>query len=353
MFPVQAVLASILLFGIAAGDTVPTGGPPLPPSGPITITTGGTYIGHWVSAGSTPAVRIRTTEPVTIKNSFVTNVGDGTLIESEIGLASNVTIEGVHAKGGSGRFFVGEGIKSLVVRNSEILRTGGIYVLKTQPGGVISVTRNKQRDVQGAAGLRQFLQLNEVTTATIDVSWNEIVNTFGRSRVEDNISIYKSAFAKVHDNYIQGAYPSGADERFAGSGIMIEGGSHNNEIYSNQIVDTTNAGIGIFAGYNNRVHSNRLVFDGRLWTGEKLAGANVGIFVWNATRDPSWANNQAYGNYVGWVNAKGSRNDWWLPHCSGSCGNVQFSGAISRASEFTEYVGWLRKLSARRITIGA
>ncbi len=341
-----------MLFGIAAGDRVPTGAPLLPPSGPITITAGGTYTGHWVSAGSTPAVRISTTEPVTIKNSFVTNVGDGMLIESEIGLASNVTIEGVHARGGSGRFFAGEGIKSLAIRNSEIFKTGGIYVLKTQPDGVISITRNKQRDVQGSTGHRQFLQLNQVTTATIDISWNEIVNAFGRSRVEDNISLYRSAFAKVHDNYIQGAYPSGAEEGYSGSGIMIDGGSHDNEIYSNQIVDTTNAGIGIYGGYNNSVHGNRLVFDGRLWTGERLAGANVGIYVWNATRDPSWRDNQAFGNHVGWVNAKGARNDWWLPHCSGKCTNVALSGAVGRVSELAEYVRWARKLLVRKVTIG-
>lgn len=332
---------------------MPAAAPQLPPSGPITITAGGVYTGHWVSTGSTPVVRIRTTEPVTIKDSVVTNTSDATLIHSDLGLATNVTIEGVTANGGSGRFFVGEGVKSLVIQNSEIFKTGGIYVLKSQPAGFISITRNKQRDVQGSAGLRQFLQLNQVTTATIDVSWNEVVNAFGRSRVEDNISLYRSSFAKVHDNYIQGAYPNSEEEGYSGSGIMIDAGSHDNEIYSNQIVDTTNAGIGVYAGYNNSVYGNRLVFDGRLWTGERLAGANVGIYVWNATRDPGWGNNQAFGNHVGWVNAKGARNDWWLPHCSGKCTNVALSGAVGRVSELAEYVRWARKLLVRKVTIGA
>ncbi|MBA2708433.1 MAG: right-handed parallel beta-helix repeat-containing protein [Gemmatimonadaceae bacterium] len=352
MLPVQAIVASVLLFGIPASETVPSE-TPLRPSGPITITVGGTYTGHWVSTGSTPAVSIRTMEPVTIKDSFVTNLNDGTLIHSDVGLASNVTLEGVTAKGGSGRFFAGEGIKSLVIRRSTILKTGGIYVLKTQPGGVISITRNRQRDVQGTAGLRQFVQLNQVTTAAVDISWNEIINVFGRSRVEDNINLFRSAFAKVHDNYIHGAYPSTAAEGYAGSGIMVDAGSHDNEIYSNQIVDTTNAGIGIAGGYNNTVRDNRLIFDGRLWTGEKLAGANVGVFVWNAGRDPNWANNQAFGNHVGWVNARGARNDWWLPHCSGRCSNVRQSGTVGRVSEFAEYLGWLRKRVANRATIGA
>ena len=351
MFLVHTILASALVFGVAAGDTVPKA-PSLPPSGPITITNGGTYVGHWVSAGTVPAIRVRTTEPVTIKNSFVTNTEDGTLIHSEVGLATNVTIEGVTAKGGSGRFFVGEGIQSLVIKNSEIFKTGGIYVLKSQSGGTITVTRNKQRDVQGSSGLSQFLQLDQVTSATIEISWNEIVNAFGRSRVEDNISLYRTAHAKVHDNYIQGAYPNSLDGGYSGSGIMVEGDSHDNEIYSNQIIDTTNAGIGILAGYNNSVHHNRLVFDGRLWTGEKLAAANVGVFVWNATGEPSWANNRAHGNHVGWVNATGARNDWWLPDCSGSCGNNRLSGSVSRASEEAEYFSWLRKLRSRKVMLG-
>ena len=348
----QTVVASVVVLGVLTTVTAPREPPNIPPSGPIVITAGGTYTGHWTSTGSTPPVRVRTTEPVTIRNSIVVNRENATLIQAEA-RGSNVTIEDVFANGGAGRFFSGEDVKVLVVRRSDIIRTGGIYVLKTQPGGTISVTRNRQRDVQGSSGLRQFLQLDQVTTATIDVSWNEIVNVYGRSRVEDNISLYRTAFARVHDNFIQGGYPNNTLDGYSGSGIMIDSlGSHDNEIYSNQIVDTTNAGIGIAGGYNNKVYDNRLIFDGRLATGERLAAANVGVFVWDASRDPSWSNNQAYRNYVGWVNARGNRNDWWLPHCSGNCGNVRHAGAIRNLNEFAEWVRWLRKLQASKIKVG-
>ena len=348
----HTLVASVALLGAVAIDTIPREPPNGPASGPIVITAGGTYSGHWASTGSTPPVRIQTTEPVTIRNAVVVNRENATLIQAGV-RGSNVTIERVYAYGGAGRFFSGEDVKTLVVTNSDIIRTGGIYVLKTQAGGTISVTRNRQRDVQGSLGLRQFLQLDQVTTATIDVSWNEIVNSYGRSRVEDNISLHRTAFAKVHDNYIQGGYPSKASDGYAGSGIMVDSrGSHDNEIYSNQIVETTNAGIGIAGGYNNKVYDNRLVSDGRLTTGERLAAANVGVFVWNSLNDSSWSNNQAYRNYVAWVNGKGGRNDWWLPHCTANCGNIRHSGTVRYVTEFAEWVRWLRKLEASKIKVG-
>ena len=60
-------------------------------------------------------------------------------------------------------------------------------------------------------------------------------------------------------------------------------------MYANQVVDTTNAGIGIAGGWNNKVHDNRIVSDGKLDDGTPLAAANVGLFVWNMYGDPGWA----------------------------------------------------------------
>src|SRR5687768_7974504 len=126
-------IASIALLGLVAREAFSREQQQVPPSGPITISKGGTYTGHWVSAGSTPPVRIVTTEPVTIKNAIVTNRGDAPLIDADV-RGSNVTLDRVIANGGVGRFFAGEEVAALAIRRSEINKTGGIYILKAQPG---------------------------------------------------------------------------------------------------------------------------------------------------------------------------------------------------------------------------
>jgi hypothetical protein len=292
---------------------------------------------------------------VTIKDSVVENLGSGELIHADAG--AQVTVERVTGNGGEGRFFVGDNVKAATIRNNTLSNTGGIYFLGAQAGATILVTKNKQRNLQTPPGLvhSSFCQFDKVTTATIDVSWNEVINTFGQSETSgDMISAYKSAYAKIHDNYIQGAYASTAGGSHPGSGIMIdEVGSHDNEVYSNQIVDTTNAGIGISAGSNNKVHDNRLVFDGKLDDGTTLAAANVGVYVWNYYNDGVWANNEGWGNTVGGVNATGQRNDWWTPDCAGRCSNTPLAGALDHAKEVAEYQLWLNKLGANGISIGA
>lgn len=315
------------------------------------IVSGGTYSGVWMSGADGPAVRIRTSEPVTITNSII--AGSGELIRADPG--ASVTLTGVTGIGGSGRFLAATGVKLLTVKNCTINRTTGIYVEGAAASASITITRNRVRNIQAASYKTAFAQLSLITTAAIDISWNEVVNVFGQSGVEDNINLYKTAYAEVHDNYIQGAYPTTAERGFSGSGIMVdEVGSHHNHIYSNQVVDTTNAGIGISGGWNNTVHDNRVVFDGRLDDGTPLPASNVGIAVWNDVyNDPGWANNSAYGNIVGWLRPSRARADWWLPGCSGKCTNVPFTGALSRARELAEYRIWLRKLAANRIAIGA
>jgi hypothetical protein len=266
-----------------------------------------------------------------------------------------VTLDHVTGNGGTGRFFRSDYFKSVTIRNCTLNKTAGIYLNAPQSGASIVVTRNRQSNVQPLSIKTQFVQLDHVTTATIDISWNEVVNAFGQSGVEDNISLYATAYAKVHDNYIQGAYPSSATGGFSGSGIMSgEQRGHDNEIYNNQIVDTI-TGIGIAGGSNNSVHDNRLVFDGRLPDGTVLTAANVGIFVWNMDNDPSWSNNQAYGNTIAWMYWNGSslvRNDTWLPHCTGNCSNTSLI-TVSITDETAELARWHNKLAAAGITVGA
>jgi hypothetical protein len=280
-----------------------------------------------------------------------TIAGDGNLIEVQPG--SRLTLRDVTAQGGTGRFVAASMVATLAVYNSTVIRTSGIYVHGTTPGASITVARNRARSLQSPGFKSSFLQLDKVSTARIDVAWNEVINVFGKSSTEDIISLHRTSFARVHDNYIQGAYPTRADAPFSGSGIMIEGSeSQHNAVYENHVVETTNAGIGIAGGRDNEVYENRIVFDGRLWDGTRLVGANVGLYVWNSVSDAAWANNDAWGNQVGWRNSAGSRNDWWLPDCSGTCSNQRLRGKLTRERELAEYRLWRTKASTRGIRIG-
>lgn len=346
------LLTPVLAFPSAAGaQAVPAGS-----SGPITITVGGTYTGTWTSTSSVPTIRIETSEPVTITNSTVTNFAGGTLIEVPAGMQADVTIAHVVGRGGNGRFVVAEGFKSVTVRNCTLDRTGGIYLTSPEESANVVVSRNRARNIQKGSGLRQFLQFNRVTTATVDVSWNEVVNVYGQSEVEDNISVYKSSHVVVHDNYIRGAYPRHHSQPFSGSGIVLadDGGSFN-RAFRNQIVDTTNVGIGIVGGHDNEARNNRVVSDGRLDDGTLLAAANVGVVVWNAYGDPTWANNRATGNAIAWVHAGRFRNDMWFPHAplGDYALNTNLRARVSRSTEVNEYRLWVAKLAAQRVQVGA
>lgn len=333
---------------------------PAPCGPPIRITKGGSYSGCWVSTSSVPAVRIATREPVEIVDSTVVNLGGGDLIVTHPKAPAEVTLDRVTGRGGTGLFFQSSGFKSITIRNCTIDKTGGIYLSLPTADASIVVTRTKQRNVQydPRGYVRHFLQFHDVTSAAaVDVSWNEVVNVFGRSSVDDVISIYDSAHVSVHDNYIQGAYPTTSGSAYSGSGIMIEEHSYDNEIFDNQVIDTTNAGIGIAGGRDNSVYRNKVLSDGTLDDGTPLAASNVGIYVWNSNSTPEWANNHAIGNTVGWLRFDGTRNNLWFPNAPGSDYALNTALAdnrlITRALEQAEWLAWLAKLAASGVRVGA
>ena len=334
--------------------------PPPAPSGPITITQGGTYSGTWVGTGAGPAVRIATSAPVTIENSTIRNTGAAPLIDANHAGAQltvrRSTLEG--APGSVGKAVYSYGFKSVRVENCTINFTWGIRLDAIQAGGTIVVTKNKGRNmVRNPSDYSHFFQAANHTQqpAQIDVSWNEIINTFGQSGVEDVLSMHGAGYAKIHDNYIQGAYPDALGSGYSGSGIMLDSGAHDNEIYNNIIVDTVNAGIGIASGWNNSVHDNRMVFDGRDDAGNLFAAANIGTYVWNYDANPNWANNHSTNNSVGWIKANGQRNDMWFPDApSADYGtNTMIPNPVTRQTEQAEYQSWLGKLASNGITVGA
>jgi hypothetical protein len=362
-------------------------------SNPLVITQGGTYTGNWQStSANTAAVQIKTTQPVTILNANIQSRGN--LIVTSVSNA-NVTIKGTHGwalnpnvSGQSpGRFLDAENFSNLDIENNTMSGTAGIemgfYAGNGTAANTVKILKNNALNIDGrwsdgnggfqigpdANDYVQFAQFNQCFNMTgVEIAWNQVVNQPGQSRPEDNISVFQSSGTTaspmlIHDNYIQGAYPADPvnDNSFTGGGIMLSDGSTgsaatatgNVQAFNNMVISTANYGIAISSGHNNTIYNNTVVSSGLLPTGQKIASQNIGIYIWNQSGDPNWANNQEYGNTIGWMGPSGSRNDTWTPNASGQTGDNALPGAITLSVEQSYYNVWAQKVSASGFTIGA
>lgn len=315
------------------------------PSGPVTITAGGTYSGNWSSSNSKiPAITIATSAPVTIINSRI----HGGIVTSVSG--AQVTITHDIGTGGGIRFADIESFKSAVITHNQIDGTEGIYLLGSgyTPTAVV-VDNNSFHNITGdPSQLTQAIQLDKVQLGGAEIAWNQVINDPGASNVEDVISVYASGGTaadplKIHDNYIQGAYPANPnDSSYSGGGIML---SDNHSAYvqafNNQVLDTTNYGIAISSGHDNSIFNNRV-----LGLTARPA-SNVGIYIWNSSGG-SFFNNTGTGNQIQVVQANGARNDSWTPDASNYSGN-----ATLNSTDAAEWAYWQSKLAAQGQTIGA
>ena len=324
--------------------------------GPVTIAAGGSYSGCWTSTDSTPAIRIATTDPVVITNSVVTNLSGGPLIVTNMPLAVNLTIRNVTGRGsGGGRFLDAEGSKSVTIENCDLQNTGGIKFASVNAAGAsIVVRRNRARNItpHSSGSMRQFVQLAEVTSASVEIAWNEVINEYGKSQVEDVVSIFKSNNADVHDNYFKGGYPLVNGAGYSGAGLTIEQLSSNNHVHHNQFID--GQGIGIVGGHDNLMDYNTIVQDGKLDDGSTYLNANLGLGVINADNEPGWANNHAIHNTIGYINKAGSRNDMWFPDAPSSDYNLNTTlpNPITNTTEQNQWTTWLNKLAANGVQVG-
>lgn len=332
--------------------------PPAPSCGPwdppLTITTGGTYTGSWESTSAgTAAVTIATNQPVTITGCIRNLVGpcltysvDGV----QLTLSHCFFFGGTWTSGPSPRAVFLRNFKSFTMENCTIDKTGGIDLRVPQASSSILITKNEVTNIQNGSGqtggnLRQFVQLNTISTATIEISWNQVIQTYGQSLVEDNISAFMTSNAYIHDNYIEG---SGGN---TGSGITVgDGGGSNNTVDSNQLVGIYNVGLGLAGGHNNILNANRLISDGQ----PASSSHAVGVAVNNWNNDPTWAGNQVTNNYIGWQQQSGVMNNTWYGTApAASTGNTLLSGPITGADETAEFTYWTNKLASNGITIGA
>ena len=346
-----AGLVALFMFAVAT----PSSSGVVSPRGPITISVGGTYSGNWLSTDSTPAVLITTADAVRIVNSTVSNLADGPLIEAPHSAATNVTLDHIVATGGNGRFYEAENFKSITIRNCTIVRTSGISLVAPVPRSSVRIVKNRHTNIQHGPGAYpgNFVQLVSVQDATVEVAWNEIVNQYDRSDPEDLISVYQSAHLRLHDNYFQHqSVPGNAYNTSSQNGITIESGSgkpasFDNEVWNNQIVD--GMAIGIYGGYDNHIHDNRVVQDGKLPNGKQMGNGYQGMWI------AAWApGNRAERNVVGYVNRDGKRLDFSFPgEPTLYSQNRSIRGKVTSTTERAEWILWKKKLAVNRIRVGA
>lgn len=357
-------------------------------SGPITITQGGTYTGCWqTTTPGTNAVTIATSQPVTIINS--TMKGNYRLIGNSVN-GINLTVKnsyfiGVTPSGGvdSRRAMWVTNPSNIRLENNYLENTAGFKVIGWSGGSsannTVTVLRNYAKNITGVNQTGsdwavQFIQFDSVTINNIEIAWNQVINEFGKSKVEDNINFFNSggtssSYVSIHDNFIWGAYPPNLGDGYSGGGIIM-GDAYDStlhgyfNVFNNQVVGSVNYGISIVGGSYNNVYNNRLVNSQRTASGQQFTGnsGSLGLSFWNAaTGTGPYEHNTMHDNYVAWWSSNGScchRNDWWTPNATGTntfYSNTQYqptNAEIPYSMEQAEYTRWQDKVSTAGVKIG-
>jgi hypothetical protein len=382
--------ASFVVRNDAAGSPVdeapPSGPAPLPPpptsvtfDGPIVITRGGTYSGNWESTTSAPAVIIRTSEPVVIEHSVIRSAGH--LIRAEWGHNAHVTIRNVEgyalyparADDYPGRFLVADTYRFVRIEHSSMDGTSGIWLHASARGATAQIRYNRARNIDGRradgrggwtneAYYVQFVQFDK-GNALVDseVAWNEVINEPFKSRVEDVINTYQTSGTstsplRIHNNYIQGAYPiDPVNGSFSGGGIMLgdAGGAYLHAL-RNVVVDTANYGIAIAGGEHNRIEDNDVLSCGRLPDGRWIGSQNVGIYIWDNSKPHTFGDNRGSRNRAAWVKSSTARNDWWVPDAASWTDNTALVSGSTDVCGLTAdaHATWAERTVRAGIVVG-
>ncbi|MFC4455577.1 NPCBM/NEW2 domain-containing protein [Deinococcus sonorensis] len=369
-----------------------------PWGGPIVITQGGTYSGAWESTDpNTPAVIVRTSDPVTITRSRIRGVGHYGLIEGTGNrlTVTNTVFEGQRPRirGRSAPMAVSLfQARRLTFEHNVVRQQGGVRLTQWQgqasDGDTVRIRYNLASNIDGrqddgfgnpiTSGERtitNFVQFNQVQGISgAEIAWNQVINTPYQSLVEDNINMYlssgvKDSPIKIHDNYIQGAYNADPahDARYAGGGILLGDGKSERLgdngyqwAYNNRVVGTANYALGVLGGLENRLYDNRAIGSGLLPDGRPIASQNTGLVVWNMYKAGAglFGNNSVKSNAVAWNSrvrsSQTSPSPWYIPDCDkqgNTCDNTNL-GLASPEQEQAEFSQWQKALRDAGIQLG-
>ncbi|WP_299759213.1 PA14 domain-containing protein [uncultured Pontibacter sp.] len=353
-------------------------------SGPLVITKGGTYKGNWESKDSeVAAVEIKTSEPVIIENSNIR--GAGPLIRS-LGNKINLTVRHTNGYGitptpykdyKKARRFLGIDVfKNVVVENCYMENTAGIYIGQSYEGNGSSsetikirynIAKNIDGRVYGGTTFAQFVQFNfRNNISHAEVAWNQVINAPNNSAVEDNINIHnsrgtKSSPIRIHNNYIEGAFPMPAESKnYSGGGIITDGDGDINtcpayiEAHDNQLIGLGNYSMGIAGGNNIRYHHNRAVNAATFENGAKYGMYTSGLWSNDYYKKNTTFSNSVDNNVVGIVawGYVNNRNDISVADFASFASNSFLPNPISKQTEKSEFSNWQSKLSKNGIVLG-
>ncbi|SNC66451.1 hypothetical protein SAMN06265337_1615 [Hymenobacter gelipurpurascens] len=360
----------------------------------LVITKGGTYTGNFRSTESgKPVVLIETTQLVILENCTLTGAGD--IIQAANGQADlivrNCTAYGLtpsEDKKDRGTFLRVAEARRLTVEHNYIEHLNGLIVYRWGGDGsaqqTMTVRYNSVKNLdarrrdgsyprQGAA----FVLLNSVRNlAGIDISFNQVINEPDQSTVFDNINFYNSSgtaqsWAKVHDNYVQGAYPfPSTSSEFSGSGMTTDGDGSTAqstvaflEAYNNQFVSTCNAAMNIAAGHDIYFHHNRMVTSGLRKDGVRLNSTFAAASIFNSYKKDTltvFVRHRMLDNTIGYVRIGVSfpyKNRQDQDVTTGlnrmpKTGNNHLPNPITLATEQNEWTLWQQKLSKQGVQVG-
>lgn len=369
-------------------------------SAPVTITSGGTYSGNWVSNDpATPAVTIKTTQPVVLQDSVLS--GRGTLILiSGSGSGANVTVQNVTATAldpqvsGSqrGAFISATSVASLVVRNCSIRGASfGVKLTGAQPS-TLQILNNSAVDLEDRASdgnggflasrpaMGHFVLLNSVTAASgAEIAWNKVVQSIGNSSIEDVVNLHNTQGSPahpilVHDNYMEGASSPVYTSHYTGTALITDGATTASKqptayvlFQNNQVVATAGTGVGIAAGHDIQASGNRVVSCGVTSSGSWYAwGANA-VVIWNYYQSSEFYNNTITGTSGGMVGPGSSNSarayDVWVNSADASDSGISAAGnnftdpcltstGIDLQAEEAERTFWSQKVASAAELIG-
>ena len=353
-------------------------------SSPLVITQGGTYSGNYRSTNSSvPVITIQTTQPVIIENCVLAGAGD--IIDAKNG-GDNLIVRNNKAYGLTqsadgvrhGRFVEVNSAKSVVIEHNYFEHTTGISIYQWSGNGstaqTLTVRYNSAKNIDGrfrnnsGSEFSNFLGADKVPDlANVEVSWNQVINEPNQSLVEDNINFYNSGGTaaspiRIHDNYVQGAYPYPANgSNFTGTGMIIDGTQGNTqgffESYNNQFVSTCNSAMNIAGGHDVNYHDNRLVTSGLMPDGSRLNATYTGVAVFDYYGQSGTFKNQTVNNntigYVQW----GRNSPYKDRQDEGDYGfqiatnTIHLPNPITLQTEQDEFTRWNQKLQQNGISL--
>lgn len=316
----------------------------------------------------------------------------------------------------------------LEIENNMIEGTGGIRVLNYEqhpPASAIKILRNQAKNIDGRlegpdGDLIPWVSRTEIATGNfewgsfggsfvafnalagqpnVEIAWNEVLNDPFNSTTEDIISFFMSGGTAdspmlVHNNFIRGGYTASPNRKgtttdgqyeyfwtHTGTGMNLGDNAGGIDVgyvkaFQNQVINTTNAGIGFAGGHHIEVYENRAVSSARLPDGSVSLSNFAGISGWDfyGTGPTLFYANVVRDNVSGWFlsTQEGDlfRNDYEF-RTAGPGGlepsplnptnpisgvttsnNVSLTQTLNTAAENAEATLWRTKLRNAAVTIG-